>query len=180
MEAILAAIFAFFVFPGIGFWLGIGFLSVVYTIATESDSHGFAIFSTILGAILFWKTIALGFAVWPLLLLALVGYAVIGGVWSVYRWFRYCRQYIFENPFDKENVWDYKDGQKVRLTATEHFKKKLRPSEHKSRLIGWIVYWPWLVIWNIVGDVVTGIYEALTNVYQKTADSVIKKIVTTN
>jgi hypothetical protein len=178
METILAAILGFFMFPAVGFWLGLVLLSVVYTFATEQDCHGWAVFSTIIGVILFWKTIVLGFAIWPLLILGLAAYALIGGGWSVYRWFRYCRTYIQENPYKSVNEHEkvsYSSGKPINLEAHDYYRKKLQPNEHKSKLVGWIIYWPWSLIWNFIGDIVTTIYDSLVNVYQKTADAVIRK-----
>ena len=180
MPALLLAILGFFVFPGVGFWLGLIFLSVVYTIATEADTHGFAVFSTILCVGLFWltlKTIVFSVA-WPFLLIGVGAYALLGGGWSVWRWFKYCREYIAFHPFkgvSDTDKYDYEDGKKVMVTAADYYRNKLRPSEHKSRLIGWIAYWPWSLIWNVVGDTLTAIYDALVNVYQRTAEAVIKK-----
>lgn len=170
MESILL----FFAFGTWAFWLVVLALSAVYTIATERDTHGVAIFATLIAAGLCWKSlIALGAIAWPFLLIGVGVYALAGGAWSVFRWFKYCREFVTKNPY--QGVTDYSNGSGVRLTAQEYFSKKLRPSEHKSRLIGWIAYWPWSLIWNIVGDTLTAIYDALANVYQKTADAVIKK-----
>jgi hypothetical protein len=174
MTAFFAAILAWFAFGEIGFFVGLLALSVVYTIATERDIHGFAIFATILGVGLFWNSIvALGAIAWPFLLIGVGVYVLAGGAWSVFRWFKYCRDFVTKNPY--QGVTDYSEGSGRKLSAQEYFSKKLKPSEHKSRLIGWIAYWPWSLIWNIVGDTLTAIYDALANVYQKTADAVIKK-----
>ena len=177
MATFFAAILAFFVFPSVGFFVGLLALSVVYTIATERDTHGFAIFATILAAGLFWKSlVALGAIAWPFLLIGVGAYLLAGGAWSVFRWFKYCREFIAKNPYNNNNpLNDYSTGREVKLTPVEYYKKQLRPSEHKSRLIGWITYWPWSLVWNIAGDTLTAIYDALANVYQKTADAVIKK-----
>lgn len=177
MTAFFAAILAFFVFPSLGFFLGLLALSVVYTIATERDIHGFAVFATIVGVGLFWNSIvALGTIAWPFLLVGVGVYAFAGGLWSVFRWFKYCREYIVQNPYNSNQpASDYSSGKEVKLTPTDYYKSKLQPSKHKSRLIGWIAYWPWSLIWNIAGDTLTAIYDALANVYKKTAEAVIKK-----
>jgi hypothetical protein len=168
MTAFFLGILAFFAFGELGFWLGIAALSVVYTIATERDTHGFAIFATLLAIGLFWNVwIALGAAVaWPFLLIGIGAYALAGGAWSVFRWFKYCREYIASHPYTTPASGH---------SALAYYKNELRPGKHKSRLIGWIAYWPWSLIWNIAGDTLTAIYDMLVNVYQRTADSVIKK-----
>ena len=165
-------------FPSVGFFIGILVLSVIYTAATEQDIHGFAILATIIGAALFWNTINIAIASWHLLLIGASIYVLVGGVWSVFRWFKYCRDYISHHPYsqvgeDYLKCWEA--GKEVQLTPQEYYCKQLRPAKHKSRLIGWIAYWPWSLLWNIVGDTLIAIYDTLTNVYQKTANGAIKK-----
>lgn len=176
MTSLFAAILAWFAFGEIGFFIGLLVLSIIYTIATEKDVHGFAILATILGVGLFWKSIVLlGNISWPFLLVIFSGYFIIGGLWSAFRWWKFCQNYITDHPYNlPETDYDNK-GNRVILTAKEYFSEKLKPSKHKSRLIGWIVYWPWSLIWNIAGDTLTAIYEGLTNVYQKISDTVINK-----
>lgn len=178
MTSLFAAILSWFAFGEIGFFIGLLVLSIVYTIATERDVHAFAIFATILGVGLFWNSIALlGTISWPFLLVIAGGYFIIGGLWSVFRWLKYCQNYIVDHPYTSPKT-DYDGrGNKVILTAQEYFSKQLAPSKHKSRLIGWIAYWPWSLGWNIAGDTITTMYASLTNLYQKIADSVIKKAV---
>ena len=163
-------------FPALGFFLGLLTLSIIYTVATECDTYGFSIFATILGVILFWKSIVLAATCWQLVLICAAAYVLIGGAWSVFRWFKYCREYIATHPYKEANErYEYRDGKEIPLTPQAYYKKKLQPNEHKSRLIGWVAYWPWSLIWNIAGDTLTAIYDALANVYQKVADAVIKK-----
>jgi len=170
MESILL----FFAVGTWAFWLLILSLSTVYTIATERDTHGVAIFATFIAAGLCWNSlVALGTTIaWPLLLIGIGVYALVGGAWSVFRWFKYCREYIVQNPFNINATNDYSG---IKETTISFYKNRLQPSKHKSRLIGWIAYWPWSLVWNIVGDTLTAIYDALVNIYQKTADLVIKK-----
>ena len=154
-------------------------LSIAYVVATEKDLHAFAITSTIIAGIIYAKPLWLFVAAsWQLVLLGILAYAIAGGAWSVFRWFRYCRKYIEEHPYPYVNdseKYEYEAGEKVMISPAQYYTKKLRPREHKSRLIGWIAYWPWSFVWNCVGDFLTGIYDALANVYQKTTDAVIKK-----
>lgn len=175
MEALLTSILTFFLFPSWGFFLGILLLSVIYTVATEKNTHEFSIFATFAAIFLFWKNLPVVVSHWHILLILVLIYGVIGGLWSVFRWFRYCREYIGQNPAHVDSLWEYVGGNKVKITMNQYYKNKLSPKHHKSRLIGWVVYWPWSLVWNIIGDFVTGIYDVLSNTYQKVAESVINK-----
>lgn len=170
-----AALLAFFAVGELGFWLLLLALSVIYTIATERDTHVFAVIATILGVALLWQPIREVFTHWQLAVVFILGYGLAGGGWSVFRWFKYCRKYIENHPYRADRAGDYSDGEKVTLTPAQYYAKQLTPGEHKSRLIGWIVYWPWSLIWNICGDFFTGIYDMLANIYTRVSQAVIKK-----
>lgn len=174
MEALLAAILGFFMFPMLGFWLGLTLLSVIYTASVENDTYGFSVFATIVGILLFWKTIVLAFLSWKLLLLGVLGYFILGGIWSVFRWFKYCQKYIQNHPVSPKDLVDWNSKP---ISKIDYYKEKLIPSDHKSQLVGWIVYWPWSLLWNISGDFITSIYDMLTTIYQKVTMSVIKSLV---
>jgi len=174
MTSLLSTVLAFFVFPAAGFFLGLLALSVVYTIATETDSHGIAIFSTVLAIALYWATISVAVAAWHLLLIGILVYLVLGGVWSVYRWLNYCRKFIQEHPYTI-TVEEYSSGRRVLLTEEQYYKSELLPSKNRSRLIGWVAYWPWSLVWNITGDLLTTVYNLLVDIYKRTAERVIRQ-----
>lgn len=160
----LESILGFFAFGALGFWLLIVALSIVYTVSVEVDKHGIAIFATILALLLGWNNLGFLFHNWQLLLIGVAAYGIAGGAWSVFRWLKYCRKYIEEHR-----------GRERGTDAATFYAEQLKPSNHKSRLIAWIVYWPWSLVWNVVGDFFTGIYDTLANVYNRVAASVIKK-----
>ena len=171
----LESILGFFAFGTLGFWLLIVTLSVIYTISVEVDKHGLAICATILAVLLGWTNMTWLFHNWQLLLIGVAAYGITGGAWSIFRWFRYCRKFIEENPIKAIDKDTWEGGERRKMTPSEFYAEKLKPSDHKSRLIAWIVYWPWSLLWNFLGDFFTGIYDALANVYNRIAASVIKK-----
>lgn len=194
MAAALAAVLGFFAYPLVVGAIGL-ILSILFIIAAEHENedfdsvHGFAIFFTIVAGLIYCKPI-LAFLrdwSWQFVLLGIVGYLIIGGINSAFRWFKYCRKFVEKHPAKsiKENIWDNDSSQnrqyrrptaeEAKKQAEEYYRDNLRPSKHKSRLLGWIAYWPWSVFWNILGDLLTGIYDALSNVYSKISASVIKR-----
>lgn len=147
-------------------WGWIILACIVYTASVENDKYGIAIFTTILGAVIFHAQIWAVMQSWPLMLACIAAYGIIGGAWSVYRWFKYCKKFIEDNPYSKHLKETGKE---------EHFAALLSPKRHKSRLMGWILFWPWSFVWNIIGDFVTSIYDALKRVYERVAQNVIRK-----
>lgn len=170
----ISNILGFFAFGAIGFWLLLIVLSIIYTTAVEMDKHGLAIFGTFIAVLLWWNEISMLFQNWKLLLIGIVAYGIIGGAWSIFRWFRYCRKYVKDNPFT-DKVREY--CTLITKTPESFYKDHLNPSNHKSRLIGWIVYWPWSLLWNCAGDFVTSIYDALTNIYNRVSAAAINRAI---
>lgn len=171
ITALLAGIAGFFAYPVV-VGIVILILSIAYTVATEADTHGFAIFLTIVAALIYAKFLIGLFVFWPYILAAVALYALIGGAYSAFRWFRYCKDYIAFHPYKNADEWETNHG---KLKPEDYYASKLRPGEHKSKLIGWIAYWPWSFLWNVAGDTLTAIFEALVNVYQNIANAVIRK-----
>lgn len=167
----IESILAFFGLPIVLICLAV-FFSVVYIVATEKDTHGFAIFVTIVAALIYYKYIIAFFANWQLSLLCIIAYGVIGGLWSIWRWMKYCKKTVEE---DTNSSWKWEGDKRVTVPPDEYFKQILAPSKHKSRLISWIVYWPWSMVWNVLGDFFTGIYDFLSNIYERVSSAVIRK-----
>jgi hypothetical protein len=167
-----------FAFGTLGFWGVIIALSIIYTIATEQDTHAMAVISTIVAGLLLWHPLVTVMTHWHLTLIILLAYGAIGGAWSVFRWFKYCRAYIAKDAYhtaEASELRGWKDTAPYIMNPSEFYASKLNPSKHKSRLIGWISYWPWSLVWTVSGDFLTGIYDALSNVYSRIALSVIEK-----
>lgn len=164
----IESIFAFFGLPIVLICLAV-FFSIVYIIATEKDTHGFAIFVTLAAALIYYKYIIAFFANWQLSLLCILVYGFIGGLWSIWRWVKYCKKTV-----DEYTYYPTKGGEGFLLTKEQTLQQILSPKNHKSRLIGWIVYWPWSMIWNVLGDFFTGIYDFLSIIYERVSSAVIR------
>jgi hypothetical protein len=151
-------IFSFFMLP-IVFWLFVGMLSIIYIFSVENDKYIFSIIFTIIAGIIYFSAIVEILSNWQSVLLFGFLYFLVGSVWSIYRWFRYCKKFVKHNP-----------GQKK-----DYYESYLDASERKKQITGWIVYWPWSALWYLVGDLVTSLFEALHKVYVKISNKVIEK-----
>lgn len=143
-------------------------LSIFYIITAEDNSYwALSILGTILASIIYCKPIlAFVTSSWYIALATIAVYGIVGAAWSVFRWFKFCKYTVKEYPYRGTDTF-YK-------TADEYYTSILNISTHKSRLIGWIIYWPWSMLWNIVGDFFTGIYDTLDGVYRRVANYVVK------
>lgn len=169
----IESIVALFAIGEIGFFITLAFLYVVYTIAVENDKHTFAIISTIIALILLWNPFVELLKNWQILLIFIFFYGCVGGFWSVWRYRKFCKKWIENHTYIPENSRVYIKGVLVTLNATEWYYQNLKPSQHKSQLISWIIYWPFSLLWNITGDFLTAIYEGLVNIYNTVVKSVI-------
>ena len=138
--------------------------SITYIVAAESDDYAWAVAATIVAMIIYGKTLVVFTMMhWQMAVIIIIAYGIMGGLWSIFRWFKFCRNHV--KTHEVPTHWSY--------TREDYYKTNLDPSNHKSRLISWIAYWPWSMLWNVVGDFFTGIYDALINIYKRTAAAVI-------
>lgn len=168
MTALLTSLLAFFTFGAMGFWILVLGLSIIYTIAVENEKHGLAIATTIGAIILGWNNLNLLFHNWQLFLIGIGAYGIIGGMWMVWRYRRFCKDYL-----DQERYRDISDAEKYEFI--EHrLKSELDPQMYKSKCISWIVYWPWSLTWNFLGDFFVSIYETCSNVLIRIRDNAVQ------
>lgn len=111
-------------------------------------------------------------------------YLVSGAAWSVVKWFFFCRDL-------KQKYLGYKaDYFRHHVTGTPaqshsyatQFTGDVPPSaqDHKSQIVSWIGYWPVSLIWTLLDDFLTKvfkeIYNVLSGVFQRIANSQFKDI----
>ncbi len=158
----ITTILEFFALGTFGFWALCSVLSIVFIACIENENHWFPTLASVGLAAIYWKGfVALG-VTWQGLALGALIYVVAGMIWSVYRWFRYVKEnadYIrqtFGNTLSASKLADLKD--------------KVSVINNKSRITGWIAYWPWSFVWNIIGDAVKTAFEWMQNIYQRITD----------
>ena len=144
--------FEFIAASSLIFWLSLTVLFVFGTISTAREDGGPLGFTFIIGLVfigLYSKSIvAFG---WKAILLTIVIYAVLGGIWSVIHWYRVTARWVIE----------MKEGDK----AVRHIKV----GDHKAEITSWIVFWPCSMTWEITGRLFTNVFEYLRGLYESTA-----------
>jgi prepilin signal peptidase PulO-like enzyme (type II secretory pathway) len=167
--AFLYSIIGFFEFWTLGFWLLFGVWNITVLSLVENDHRVFPAVLTLVLTVLYWPHLHL--LNWRFVILGLIGYAVAGMAYSIYRWRMHVRKVI--QDFRKSWVFS-KDPNKIKqdLRDGDH----VGVDRHKSMIVGWIVYWPWCGFWSITGDLTNSMFEGLRNTFQRIADKAIEEI----
>lgn len=135
---------------------------------TDNGGIGFWVLVTVLAICHFWLYRGClspfgGYAVSNpgILIFGVIGYIVLGVLWSFFRWYIY--------------LLDYK---KLWPKADVHDAAGISPSYNKSRLISWMAYWPLSACWFIMHKPFTRLYnwifDKVSATYQQIADKVFK------
>jgi hypothetical protein len=175
----LASIFTLWT---VGFWLAL-LVASVFIIAFDAFEHEGRSFGTLLifaGGVLFFNPSAvLAIRHNPLLLIVgLVGYLLLGVLVAVVKWY-----FFLLNVRDKINDNDFMPGN----SKTKYVEVRARPvalpvsvKNFKTRIIGWMTYWPWVAIWTLIDDpirrVFLRIYHAMAAKLQAMADRIVPKV----
>ncbi len=130
-------------------------------LAEHNDGRGFAVFLALLGA-----GVAFFFFNMSLIALAMyvVGYIVIGLVWSWYRYKRHAADVV-------EKHQNSNDSTKERAL------QELHPKAMLGTITAWIMVWPFSLVENFVGDLINAIQSLVSKffrgVYHKIYDSAV-------
>lgn len=162
IETIISA----FAFGTIWFWLLVTITSIVVIASIENEHYFTPSALVLLLGIMSWKSFTN--MSWQAIATTIVGYLIIGIVWSLYKWHRHVTSVI------AYNIKDSGSWQK----ATERYavKHTIEPAHNKGKLIGWIAWWPWSLFWNLSGDFFNIVYDGMVNAYQKITDNALKKL----
>lgn len=147
---------------------------VIILIAIHSDSDGFGLFFTILllvGAYNYFNIDS------TYLMFSLVGYLPVGIAWSLYRWKRHCSTAVedfnkFKSDWEPENVDQRMENTFEFKQTRENTQRKLTASKNVTKIVSWIINWPFSVIENVLSDVI----EVLTQFVKKRIIGLYNKI----
>lgn len=166
---------------GIGFYVFLGLLTIVMWAALENEKHFLATVSMI-GAFLLYSffggcnVIAFTFSHIPLILTYVLVYVVVGLLWSIAKWWFYVRgrvdklmelraEYLESRKLPANTAWDkaLQDDFDKRnpYSNVQELAKRPIARKNKSRILGWMVYWPWSATWTIINDPVMKLFRML-------------------
>lgn len=145
-------------------WPFLLLIVILAIFAEHNESRGWAVFFTIVTALVsvFYFQVT-----WIMAVAYLVGYAVVGLIWSFYRYKRHAQTVIAEN----------KDGSP---REKEDAIRRLHPKQMLGTITAWIMVWPFSLAENLVGDLLSMVQTLVTkvfrSVYYKIYDSAVSSL----
>lgn len=130
-------------------------------IAEHNDSRGWSVFWALLAAAIAYLAFNVSLVT---LAIGAVVYIVIGLFWSFWRYKRHASKIV----------------EKYRTASTTEKERALRdlhPKEMLGTITAWIMIWPFSMVENMIGDLITGIQMLVTKffrgVYHRVYDSAV-------
>jgi hypothetical protein len=134
------------------------------------------------------------------LILGAIAYILIGTLYSIIRWIISVRKTVSNNNevLKKHKIKSLKELKSIQYKHNPNSNVKygdekyteytiyneemqrlqniyalMSPQENKSKLIGYICYWPWNIVKFLLGDFTEAIYDLIKNLYTKIADATL-------
>jgi hypothetical protein len=146
-----------FALGAVGFWIALLVLTIAVIAALETDSFGWLTLTTVGLVMLALPTAS---HVSMVVILELAGaYILVGGVWSIYKWWRHTNKVVDEA---RRLQQQYPDSFNNR-----QYTWRINPTNNKAKITAWIAYWPWSLLWALTHDIFNTIYDCLVGVYEK-------------
>lgn len=154
----------------LGYVLTLPFLVVLLTFGIlfeHNSAHFWAIFTGIIAT-----TVAYFYFKFPMIdvLYGVVGYAAAGVVWSFYRYKRFVSKKVDESRTMNDN-------------QKEYLIKEIHPTKMLGTITSWIIIWPFSVIDNLLGDLISAVETLVKTVfrgvYNKIYASAVSQITST-
>lgn len=155
------------------FWVLFGIWALILFVSVEMDKPGSATLASLVflgvfgffGALPGGSTLLAFVTANPVaIVLCVVGFFVLGTIWSVVKWWFYVRRLAEKRRAQIESG--------NRNGYNRIYKPKV--SENKSRIMTWMCFWPFSFIWTMIDDpvrrVFKAIFEAIKGTLQRIAD----------
>lgn len=177
------------IFTGAWFWILTAFVFalLVWEVATERSVKAvFTIALYILIIHLFGDAALFSMLKMhpELVYIGVPAFFVLGAVWSLAKWWLFVKREALEY---REYRMSYLISNGISdatldTIVPDHLKgriceaKKPLARMHKNRIITWMVYWPFSMVWTILDEPWRLIYEFMSRVFQRISDHVWKDL----
>lgn len=94
-------------------------------------------------------------------------YAVAGLVWSFWRYGRYV----------KASVERIKADSYIKDTEYARYAAELAPSKNVDTITAWVIIWPFSVVENLTGDIISVAQYMVTNAFKSVYNSIYNRMV---
>jgi hypothetical protein len=158
---------------GIGLWPSIVFFGwgLLVLALVASERTGFAFLSVVVVALV--AQFALGYDLFgyvynnPLSLVPfVVGYIGLGVLYSMVRWNFWCAAWRRQYDAAPDKPGNYYD-------KTYYWNARPNVTTSKSRITGWMMFWPWSLFWwafsDLIVEVFEWVYKHLATIYGRIA-----------
>jgi hypothetical protein len=164
---------------GLGFYVFLGLLTIVMWAALENEKHFLATLSMVAAFVLFsflggCNVFAFTLHNLPLMLTYALVYVVAGLFWSIAKWWFYVRgrvdkllelraEFLEGKKLPSNTPWTdelQKDFNSHCYAAAELARRPVA-RKNKSKILAWMVYWPWSLTWTMINDPIMKLFRAL-------------------
>jgi hypothetical protein len=199
--------YTLFALGTVGFWVLSVMATLLLLLLVEFEKSGWAFITTAATVALLYFFGNSGIFGWVfanpgLVVAGVIGYVVIGALWSILKWVLFVKdrkeKFIeFRSRF--MNAWspvtapsrtsypgeNAKEAFKLYMASdsSRYEREDIRmpePRDHKSRIMHWMGYWPWSVLNSILFDFVRRIflnlYNLLAGVFRDISRSIYKDV----
>lgn len=158
----------FFQFGGLAFWIGIAIFIIleIYTVETQGETEFEGPFGTLALAIIayglfYYKSFSqiLSNLNWGLTSLVIVTYLMIGILWMLFKWKKFCK-------FKHER---YLRDQKIfnRPISIDEYKPDVNKNETKQMLTSWVVLFPFFMLRYLCADFFGNLRDSILKIFAK-------------
>lgn len=167
-------------FGSLGFWL-LSILTIIVIIACLEYENGFKASLTMimfLGLMFIANHLSFQSIVqwnWRYIIGFIIGYVILGVVWSVVKWYFYVsnkvEQYVelkslwFRNNSNATELTELSAGQKEKFA--EYISRRPdasaapQASQNKSTILMWMTYWPFSAVWTLINDPIKKLFRMI-------------------
>ena len=181
---------------GLWFWVIIAAVIILEIILVEYEKPivGMLVLGGALAAFHFWSDVE--WMQWiadhPLHFLGgLVGYVVVGVLWGVFKWFLYIKEFVYAYQQQRQQWLTRKGVKNAKLDTVvpENLRKEWNEDhryrrsdtdppharQNKERIITWMGFWPWSMLWSLVRDPFQFIYRAIAVRLEKMSEKIYQQ-----
>lgn len=175
----MAEFVALFAFGTIWFWTLIAIASFVLMATIEHEKGWLATF-TIIGTLLLVhygmdKQLFGSMFAHPLITGSCVlGYFLVGAAWGVVKWWFFVKSQREAYDEARKLFAEHRSKPKVQPPERDwnyytsaggycgiYFNYKPKPKDFKSRIMMWMTYWPWSMVWTVINDPIRKAFRAI-------------------
>lgn len=190
-------LFDLLTFGGVLFWIAVGFIFLIITTQVHNQRLGWATTTLVLAIAATVLLTSAGKQVSTITfkdVAYFIGAYLLGAlIWSTIKWRMFFLPALFERYEDARANWLKSQGLKempADPAARNQFLNSSpaqyininhtrMASHNKSRITGWMIFWPFSLVETFIGDFLVRIfdrmYKMVRNVYQRMSDSMASK-----